>query len=82
MNVTKEREKQQAAFVNGLLAVAMAHGVTKQMIKRDAFSSYGTGNRRIEHEHGEITLTEISNIAKLCRLSPAALMIQAAENIK
>ena len=82
MNLVKQREKQRKSFVDGILSVALAHGVTKQEIKREAFSSYGTGNRRIEHNQGDITLSEILNIATLCRLPPAELLTQAAANMK
>ena len=79
MNVTKEREKQQTEYINAILAVALTYGVTKQTIKREAFSSYATGNRRIEHEQGDISLENIANIARLCRISILLLNSQALQ---
>ena len=81
MNI-KKNEKQREAFVNGVLALALSKGVDKSKIKREAFSSYATGNRRIEHHPDEITLTDLFNIAALCRIPPGLFIAQAAENIK
>lgn len=81
MTSIKENEKQRAEFVNGLLALALANGVNKAKLKREAFSSYATGNRRIEHHHDELTLTDIFNIAAICRISPAQMIQKAAENM-
>ena len=79
MNVTKEREKQQTEYLNAILAVALTEGVTKQTIKREAFSSYATGNRRIEHDQGDITLENIANIARLCRMPTVMLIFRALQ---
>jgi hypothetical protein len=73
--------KKRAAFVNGLLAEAQACGLTKTDIKRKAFSSYATGNRRIEHNTDELTLSDIFNIATLCHIPPEQLIVQAAANM-
>lgn len=73
--------KKRTAFVNGLLAAALTCGVTKTDIKRKAFSSYATGNRRIEHHNDELTLSDIFNIATLCHLPPEQLITQAASNM-
>lgn len=78
----KEKETARRDFIRGALAVAQSRGISAAEIKRKCFSSYATGNRRIEHKHGELNLTEIFNIASLCRISPAAFIQMASENMK
>lgn len=77
-----ENEKARRDFVRGALATAQSQGVSKARIKQDCFSSYATGNRRIEHKQGELTLTDLCNMAAICNMSPAAFILAAAENMK
>ena len=81
MIVSKEKERQWVAFVNSILAQAQERGVSKHTLKADAFASYATGNRRIEHKQGEITIADIFNMATLCHLSPAEMITRAAANM-
>ena len=78
----KEKERQRVAFVNGVVAVAAAHGVSKGRLKNECFGSYATGNRRLEHHQEEITLVELFNIAAICRIPPRELICSAAANMK
>lgn len=77
----KEKERQRAAFVDSVLAQAQECGISKAKLKAEAFGSYATGNRRIEHRHGELNLTDICNIATLCHLSPTEMITRAAANM-
>lgn len=77
----KEKERQRSAFISSLLAQAQECGISPAKLKREAFSSYGTGNRRIEHQQGDLTLTDISNIATVCHLPLADMIIRAAGNM-
>ena len=81
MNI-KTTSKQRKAFVDGILSVAISRGVSKAEIKREAFSCYSTGNRRIEHHNEELTLTDIFNIAALCKIPPAQLITGGAKHIR
>ena len=67
--IVKGTETERTAFVNGVLAAAQSRGVTEAEIKRECFGSYATGNRRIEHNCGELNLKELSNIATKCKMT-------------
>ena len=77
----KEAERQKEKLVFGIIAVAAQNGVSKARLKREAFSSYATGNRRLEGRYDEITIGDIFNMARICRCTPAQFIAQAAENI-
>ena len=81
MNNIKKNEQARHDFVLGVLAVAQSKGISKSAVKQKCFSSYATGNRRIEHHPEELTLVDLFNIALLCGMSPAVFLQKAAENI-
>lgn len=76
-----EKERQRSAFVDSLLSQAQERGISRAKLKAEAFSSYATGNRKIEHKRGELNLTDICNIATLCHLSPMEMITRAAANM-
>ena len=82
MTIIEKSANARRDFVRGALAVAQTKGISKSEIKKKCFSSYATGNRRIEHKQGELTLTDLCNMATICNMSPAAFILAAAENMK
>lgn len=81
MTIIEKSANARRDFVRGALAVAQTKGISKSEIKKKCFSSYATGNRRIEHHPEELTLVDLFNISLLCDMSPAVFLQKAAENI-
>ena len=78
----KNQEKAKKQFINGMLSVAQSKGISKSQIKNNCFASYATGNRRLEHNFGDLTLTEIINIATFCHVNPAVFINLAVKNME
>ncbi len=77
----KEKEKQKDAFVNGMLGYIKSKGISIPRVKNDSFPSYATGNRRLEHKHGELNLNDIFNMAQRCRMTAKELILSGIENM-
>lgn len=81
MTIIQKNEKARCDFVRGIVAVAAQKGFSKSELKKNCFSSYATGNRRIEHHPEELTLIDLFNIALYIKMNPALFLQKASENI-
>ncbi len=66
-------------FINAILAAAIRKDVSEHELKARAFSSYGTGNKRIKHKPGEITLDDLLNMSKVIHIPFDELITTAAQ---
>jgi len=81
MTIIEKNANARRDFVRGIVAVAAQKGFSKSELKKNCFSSYATGNRRIEHHPEELTLIDLFNIALYIKMNPALFLQKASENI-